>query len=61
MAVTVKVAVWPWLTLWETGGTVMRGGLMTVRIAEGLITEEVLLTTTSKDAPLSAAVVGGVV
>ena len=64
-AVTVKVAVWPALTVWLAGCAVIDGATgadVTVSVAALLVTlPAVLLTVTLNDAPLSEFVVAGVV
>jgi len=61
-AVTEKVAVCPAVTVWLAGCVVIAGGTLTVRVAALLVTLPTeLLTTTLNCAPLSAAVVAGVV
>ena len=65
MAVTLKEAVCPAVTVWLEGCTVIVGAIdpgLTVSVAAALVMlPEVLLTTTVNCAPLSAVVVGGVV
>jgi len=65
LATTLKVAVWPAVTVMLAGCVVMlgaTGAAFTVRVAEELValfTE--LVTTTANFSPLSPVVVGGVV
>jgi hypothetical protein len=65
IAATVKVAVWPAVTVWLAGCVVIdgaTGAALTVSIATLLVTLPTkLLSTTVNCAPLSAAVVAGVV
>ena len=62
VAVMVKVAVCPTLTVWEAGGTTITGTWVTVRMALALGTlPDPLETTTLNWAPLSAATAAGVV
>ena len=65
VAVTVKVAVWPAVTVWLTGCVVMdgpTGAAETVRVAALLVTLPVLLLTVTVNwVPLSDDVVAGVV
>ena len=62
VAVTVNVAVWPAVTVWLAGGVVMAGGAFTVSVAVLLVTLPVLfVTVTVNNAPLSEALVAGVV
>ena len=65
VAATLKVVVWPAVTIWLAGCVVMdgaTGAAVTVRVAALLVTLPVLpLTTTVNCAPLSDDVVAGVV
>ena len=62
VAVTANVAVWPAITVLLTGWEVIAGALLTVSVAELLVTlPTLLLTTTANCAPLSVLVVAGVV
>ncbi len=65
VAVTLKEAVWPAVTVWLVGWVVIEGATgaaFTVRVAELLVTlPAVLLITTVNCAPLSELVVAGVV
>jgi hypothetical protein len=61
-AVTENVAVCPAVTVWLAGCVVIEGGTLTVRVAALLVTLPTeLVTTTLNCAPLSVAVVAGVV
>ncbi len=65
VGVTLKVAVWPAVTVWLAGWVVIEGATgaeFTVRVAALLVTlPTVLLTTTRNVDPLSDIVVAGVV
>ena len=62
VAATVKVAVWPAVTVWLAGCVVMDGATFTVSVAALLVTLPALFVTVTVNwAPLSEAVVAGVV
>ena len=62
VAITLNLAVCPTLTVLLAGCVVIVGGILTVKVALLLVTlPPLLLTTTEKTLPLSAATVGGVV
>ena len=62
MAVTLKVAVWPWFTVALAGCVVIEGAVFTVSVAELLVTELTeFVTTHLKVDPLSVDTVAGVV
>jgi hypothetical protein len=62
VAVTLKRAFCPALTVVSAGCVVIVGGVLTVKVASLLVTlPPLLLTTTEKRLPLSAATVAGVV
>jgi hypothetical protein len=62
VAVTLNLAVCDTLTVLLAGCVVIVGGILTVKVALLLVTlPTLLLTTTEKRLPLSAATVAGVV
>jgi hypothetical protein len=65
VAVTLKEAVWPAVTVWLAGCVVIEGATaaaFTVRVADALVAVPAeLLTTTRNVEPLSDVVVAGVV
>jgi hypothetical protein len=65
VAVTLKEAVWPAVTVWLAGCVVIEGATaaaFTVRVADALVAAPAeLLTTTRNVEPLSDVVVAGVV
>jgi hypothetical protein len=62
VAVTLKVAVSPTVTVWLAGGVVIVGAVLTVNVAGVLVTvPPALVTVTVKSEPLSPITVAGVV
>ena len=62
LAVTLKDAVCPTVTVMLAGGVVIVGAEFTVKVAAELVTDPaVLVTVTVKSEPLSPATVAGVV
>jgi hypothetical protein len=62
LAVTLKVAVCPAVTVWFAGGVVIVGGVLTVNVAGVLVTvPPALVTVTVKIEPLSPLTAAGVV
>ena len=62
VAVTLKDAVWPAVTVWFAGSLVIMGAVMTVSVAGALVTvPPALVTVTVKREPLSPMTVAGVV
>jgi hypothetical protein len=62
VAVTLKVAVSPTVTVWFAGGVVIVGAVLTINVAGVLVTvPPALVTVTVKSDPLSLLTVAGVV
>jgi hypothetical protein len=62
VAVTLKDAVCPAVTVWFAGGVVIVGGVFTVKVAAELVTDPAtLVTVTVKREPVSPLTVAGVV
>ena len=61
LAVTLKIAAWPVVTVWLAGGVMITGAAVTVKVAGALVAvPAVLVTVTVKREPLSPITVAGV-